>query len=588
MGMGALNSEARVLASIGGKGPVISSFESNKDILHGGVLLAIPALLSNGLLRHENKFFQLPKGYYDLHHIILLLALMALVRLKSIEDLRSYPPGEWGKLIGIDRAPEVKVLREKIAILSQDDKPKQWGAELCRDWISDLPKDAMTFYIDGHVRIYHGHQTKLPRHYLAREKLCARATCDFWVNASDGKPFFYISKAVDPGLLQMVEQEIVPILEKEIKALEKQPTQAELENNDKMHRYQIIFDREAYSPYFMLRMWQLYRISITTYNKHPGDDWPIEDFKNVKTKLKSGEEVEVLIAEKLGERDVLDHGKLVGRLLIREVRRIKNKKQVSIISTNYKSDLISVIILMQDRWSQENFFSYMCRHFGLDHIIDYKLEDVIDTKIVNPMYRKIASEIKKFNSLLVRKRAKFSKIHLDDDIETKEFKNKQKDKSNLIEEINDLELLIQNKKTERKGVKQHITVDELPEEYKFKKLNTQSKYFIDTIKMIAYRAETAMLNICKEKIMPYNITESPETKDSIRSLLRALYESTADLIVNEEDHTLTVNVHNQANKSSDEVVKHMCKILTESETQYPGTNLRMIFKLVSDKFVEIR
>ena len=36
------------------------------------------------------------------------------------------------------------------------------------------PDDAGVLYIDGHVRAYHGDQTKLPRHYVTREKLNPR------------------------------------------------------------------------------------------------------------------------------------------------------------------------------------------------------------------------------------------------------------------------------------------------------------------------------------------------------------------------------------------------------------------------------
>ena len=71
------------------------------------------------------------------------------------------------------------------------------------------------FYIDGHLRVYHGSQTKLPRHHVSREKLCLRATVDYWVNATGGLPFFFINKAVDPGLCQVLEHDIVPRIEKD-------------------------------------------------------------------------------------------------------------------------------------------------------------------------------------------------------------------------------------------------------------------------------------------------------------------------------------------------------------------------------------
>jgi len=71
-------------------------------------------------------------------------------------------------------------------------------------------------YIDGHVRVYHGNLTKLPRRYVSRERLCLRGTTDCYVKDIYGRPFFFVAKIVDPGLLQVLRNEIVPILIKDI------------------------------------------------------------------------------------------------------------------------------------------------------------------------------------------------------------------------------------------------------------------------------------------------------------------------------------------------------------------------------------
>ena len=52
---------------------------------------------------------------------------------------------------------------------------------------------------------------------------------------------------------------------------------------------------------------------------------------------------------------------------------------------------------------------------------------------------------------------------------------------------------------QRITTERHITVDQLPEEQRFSRLSTQTKHFIDTIKMIAYRAETSMVHIIREQ-----------------------------------------------------------------------------------------
>ena len=192
MGVATTNVVARIAASIGlgCEDGVAPHFVPALDVSYGGVLLALPALLAVGLLRHMDRHFALPRGYYSLFNIFLLLGFMALSRVKTLEGLRYKPPGEWGKLLGLDRAPEVRTLREKIKHLAENGQPLPWSAALCQDWMNEAPTQAQVCYVDGHVRVYHGEQTKLPKHYVSRQRLCLRAAVEYWVNAMDGQPFF--------------------------------------------------------------------------------------------------------------------------------------------------------------------------------------------------------------------------------------------------------------------------------------------------------------------------------------------------------------------------------------------------------------
>ena len=127
-------------------------------------------------------------------------------------------------------------------------------------------------------------------------------------------------------------------------------------------------------------------------------------------------------------------------------------------------------------------------------------------------------------------------------------------------------------KAQRRATKRHITCQELPEDARIERLSTQSKHLIDTIKMIAYRAETAMVEIVREKMMRH---------DDARSLLRAIYQTEADLVPDPQARTLTVRLHPLANASSDEAVRHLCAELNSAETIFPGTDLRLICELIS-------
>jgi hypothetical protein len=106
----------------------------------------------------------------------------------------------------------------------------------------------------------------------------------------------------------------------------------------------------------------------------------------------------------------------------------------------------------------------------------------------------------------------------------------------------------------------------------FDRLSTQTKHLADTIKMIAYRAERAMAQIVRQTMSRH---------DDARSLLRAVYSTEVDLIPDEEAKTLTVRLHPLANTSSDEALRHLCCELNATETQFPGTELRLLYELVS-------
>ena len=560
--MGATNTLGRLECSLFHGGPSEPEFSPCLDVPNGGVLLGLPALLSMGLLRHATRYFELPRGYYGLASIFLLLAFMALARLKTIESLRYCSPGEWGKLLGLDRIPEARTLRKKVNLLSRDDQATQWAGELSRDWMGMYPETAGILYIDGHVRVYHGKQTELPRHHVARQKLCLRATTDYWVNAMDGQPFFMVNKAVDPGLLCVLENEIVPRLEREVPC---QPGLFEQKENPLVPRFTLIFDREGYSPDFFFRMLKK-RIACQTYHKYPGEDWLESEFREYDVNLVSGHVVTMLLAE----RGTCPGGKI----WVREIRRLtKSGHQTAIISTDYQRDLTKSAATMFARWSQENFFKYMRENYNIDRLVDYSLDEIPDTtRVVCPLYREADRDVKRVAAQLGRKRCECNEVALCDDIEPDKVIAYEEKKQALLEEIREMKETLEELKACRKNTPKHVQFSDLPPEDKFKQLGVKSKYFIDTVKMIAYRAETAMANILRR---------SMRHQDEARSLLRSLYATEADLLPDYDRDILTGRLHQPANNCSAVTIKKLCRELNETKVKFPGTNLRLVYEMVS-------
>ncbi len=564
MGMGASNTAARVNASIGLlEEPVEADFQPAMDVPNGGVLCALPALLALGLLKTTDRFFTLPKGYYGLKSIFILLAFMALCRLKSIESLRYCAPGEWGNLLGLDRVPEVRTLRQKIRMLSTDDKPEQWSSELCREWMNAAPEHAGTFYIDGHVRVYNGHQTKLPRHYVARQKLCLRAVSDYWVNAMDGQPFFVVHQTVDPGMIKVIEKDILPRL---LRDVPNQADEAALTANRLRHRFSMVFDREGYSPAFFKRM-LAQRVACMTYHKYQGADWPEDEFHSCTVEMPDRQMVKINLAER--------GSCLNNNLWVREIRKLTDRgHQTAIVSTDFCSEAVNLAVAMFARWSQENFFKYTREHYNLDRLVDYRTEAISDPiPVVNPAYRRLDGQVRSCNGKLTRQMARFGSMNMEESIEVKPTESFMQRKAALQEDIEHLQKELRQFKEQRKQKAHHITVAELPEEERFEQLSTPSKHLIDTIKMLSYRAETAMANQLRENI---------SRPDEARSMLRALFTSDADLIPDIKEETLTVRIHHMANRSADKAIRKLCEELNATDTCFPGTNLRLILNLGSN------
>jgi len=168
MGVACTRSEERVLTAFGMLQGASTRFEECRDVSFGGVLCALPALTANELFDHLQKSFPVLGGYYTTLQIITLLAYMALCRIKTMEQLQYESPGELGKLMGLERVPEVRYLRSKLARLSKDQAPESWAAVMSQQWLQDDSELAGTLYVDGHVRLYHGTLTELPKRYVTK------------------------------------------------------------------------------------------------------------------------------------------------------------------------------------------------------------------------------------------------------------------------------------------------------------------------------------------------------------------------------------------------------------------------------------
>ena len=578
----------RIFVAIGKGEAAQPCFSSAIDVRGAGVLCALPALIANGLFAHSQTCLQQPGGYYSQDSLLLLYSFLALARVPSLERMRYLSPGEWGLFLGLDRIPEVKTARRKIDEMARDAAAVQWAKEMSCFWMQLDEELAGVLYVDGHVRTYSGHQTQLPARFYSRSRLCIRSLMDYWVNDQQGKPFFVVTAVGTEGMLHYIRSTIIPRLLTEVPG---QPSEAELESNQDLHRFVLVFDREGWSPAFFAELWREHRIAIITYRKGNFQAWDENDFEDCKVASAFGNITEMKLAERVfahpelnakpvynekeveAEKDELEeHAK--DKMQAIEIRRSCDSKshQTSIITTVRTSKKELLASHMFSRWSQENYFKYAGKELGIDLLAGYEPSEAPpDQCLKNPQYVQADAAVRRNLATIKKVQAQGTRMVLDCN-ESEAVERYLAEQTKLNEELAELQQQRKELLEARKNTPKHIKLSDIPEAQRPKLISHTRRQFLNTIRMIAYRAETALVTIIREHL---------RRNDDARALAKALFVHDADLIFDPNAQTLTVRLHHFTNPQSSKAVCAVLQQLNQAEIDFPATKIRLRYEMVS-------
>ena len=225
------------------------------------------------------------------------------------------------------------------------DTVRDWQSALARSWATEHDDDWATLAVDGHVKVYTGRNGRLPKHFVARQKLCLPASVSYWINALGGTPLLCLHKALDPKLIKAIEH---------------------------------------WSPDLFKRLARRGIACITWHKNFKGEDWPQEDFRTLEVPIHGPAGTSATTVDLAEQPIVLRNG-----LTVRQIRRrLANGRQVPVITTHPQMPLVQVAGAMFSRWSQENFFKYMREQFNLDSLPSHDLAPLDpDAQVVNPVRR---------------------------------------------------------------------------------------------------------------------------------------------------------------------------------------------------------
>jgi len=538
----------RLLARAGLIDDALPLFRPGVSIPRAGVLLAIPALTKTGVFDCAKSVFgDIGPAFYGLRTTVLALLLMALLRIKRPEALKEHAPSELGRLLGLDRAPEVKTLRRKLSTLAAYGRAVEFGRQLARLRI-EARGDAIGFlYIDGHVRVYHGKHS-IPKTHVARMRISMPATSDYWVNDRDGEPLFVVTAEANAGMVKML-----PPLLAEIRALIGE------------RRVTIVFDRGGWSPkLFQAIIAQGF--DILTYRKGRSRRIPRSRFRD---------HVAVLDGRKVAYT-LADHGiaLLDGSLRLRQVTRLSGDgHQTQVITSRRDLPAIEVAYRMFERWRQENFFKYLREEYALDVLADHQLEPADPARSVPNPARYVLDHKLRLARLDIQRLASQYGLDALANVETKRrtmrgFKIAASAGGRAIVAA---ERRVAQLERRRSRLPLRVPVSEVVDG-QVVRLSTERKHLTNCLKMVAYQAESELVQLVGKHYR--------RSEDEGRTLVQTALASAADLIVTETELRVVLAPLSSPHRSR--AVASLCKELNADAAIFPGTNLRLRYSVAAD------
>src|SRR5467141_1364867 len=537
----------RLLAAMGLLDDALPVFASARSLPRAGVLLAIPTLVASGLLSTAEKIYgSLGPSFYGLRTTLVAYVLLALLRIPRPEALKEYPPGELGRIVGLDRMPEVKTLRRKLARLASLKGSYRLGREIARQRITGRGKVLGFLYIDGHVRAYHG-KHQIPKPYVKRMHLAAPATTDYWVNDERGDPLFVVTADANAAMTKM----LIPVL-REVRELLGP------------HRHStVVFDRAGWSPEVFQELLAM-GFDILTYRKGHIRHIAAKRFTLHKAKL-DGRRVEYLLHDQPVRF-------LKGKLRLRQVTRLtETGHQTPMVTSRWDLRAIVIAHRMFERWRQENFFKYLREEYLLDALVDYQVEpDDPIRSVPNPARKAVEKEIHTARVHLKKLRQSYGATAIDYvQGRTRTVVRFEIAEEIIRKKINKTTDRIKKLKVRCESLPARVPLADARKGQEAVKLSTERKHLTNVLKMVAYQIESDLV----ELIRP----EYKRVEDEGRTFIQTVLQDTADIEPKVDQLRITLAPLSSPHRSR--VLETLCDVLNKTNTLFPGTQLRMRYSV---------
>jgi transposase-like protein len=523
-----------------------------------GLLLALPALEGAGLLDAAREVYgRLKDGFYGLGATLLTLVFLALAGEPRAEGATRVPPAALGRVLGLDRAPEVKTIRRKLGELAAAGKAAELIMALARRHAAARPDTLGFLHIDGHARVYYGTRDVQKTH-VARLKFPAPATMETWVTGQDGDPVFMVVAEPSDSLAGELRR-LLP----DLRAIVGQG-----------RRVTVCFDRGGWSPALFADITGA-GFDLLTWRKGPAPDVSAGEFTTITCTDDRGREHQYDLADTpvaLGIHDGPRKGQTVSlRQVTRQVpARGGGTRQIHALTSRADLAAGEVCWRLTSRWREENYFRYARTHFALDALDSHAATpDDPDRKVPNPAKKTAGAQVRRAEILAAAAQAQR-------DATLAELRNPAPGQPVTItnQMINALDTPVQAAYLELEeadkaaaATPSRVPLGTLAPD--MMRLEAEVKQITHAIRMTAYNAETALARTLDGHYA--------RAGDEAYALIREALTASGD--IHPGDSELLIRLDPLTAPRRTQALAALCDQLNQTASRYPGTDLVLRYEV---------
>jgi|HubBroStandDraft_1064217.scaffolds.fasta_scaffold36629_1 transposase len=523
-----------------------------------GLLLALPPLEEAGLLGCAREVYgQLRNGFYGLDATLLALVFLALAGEPRAEGATRVPPAALGRVLGLDRAPEVKTIRRKLAELAAAGKAAELIMALARHHAAARPEALGFLHADGHDRAYFGTR-QVQKTHVARLKFPAPATAETWVTDQDGDPVLMVIAEPSSSLAGELKR-LLPKLRQVV---------------GQGRRVTVCFDRGGWSPALFADITAA-GFDLLTYRKGPAPDVPGPAFTTITCADDHGRHLGYDLADTTVDLDITDGPRKGEQVSLRQVtRRVPARRgrtrQIHTLTTRTDLDAGEVCWRMSSRWREENYFRYARTHFALDALDSYAATpDDPDRMIPSPAKKTAAARVQAAGRALAAAEA-------DRDAALLALRTPAPGQPVLItnQMLNTINAPVQAAWDEldhagdtAAATPPRIRLGDLNPD--MIRLDTETKQITHAIRMAAYNAQTTLAR----HLTPHYA----RADDEAHALIREALTTSGDITPG--PGTLHIRLDPLTAPRRTRALAALCDHLTTTRTRYPGTSLLLSYEV---------